>query len=128
MQTFLLLTLFYFLYLVHRGKGYGYDASAINANIDFILEGCEGNYVYNIERDYNSSEQYVSIVTINGDAKGISMECSDGTKVLSDTSQGWFYEYGIGEGTVSEYSLPSYIFTYTSFFDTNLLYLTLMNL
>ena len=90
MQTFLLLTLFYFLYLVHRGKGYGYDASAINANIDFILEGCEGNYVYNIERDYNSSEQYVSIVTINGDAKGISMECSDGTKVLSDTSQGWF--------------------------------------
>ena len=105
MQIFLLLTLFYVLFSAHLGKGYGYDRDEMSANVEFILEGCEGNYVYDIVRDYNSSEQYVSIVTIDGDAKGIYMECSDGTKVQSDTSQGWFYIYGIGEPTVNEYSV-----------------------
>ena len=70
--------------------------TVLPANQDFVLEKCEGTYHYSIARDTSTTEQYVSIVAINGDAKGITMTCTDGIEVTSQTALTWFYTYGIG--------------------------------
>ena len=74
-------------------------SDTLAADDDIVLEGCEGVHTYSIDLNESSSEQYVSIVAIDGDAKSISMECTSGTAVKSETATGWFYVYGIGLAT-----------------------------
>ena len=107
MKGLFLLSLLTSLCSLRRLWAYGIDdPKTLGANVDFTMEESGGTYTYEIMRDKSSTEQYVSIVAIDGDSQKISMECSDGVKVQSDAAQNWFYAYGLGDTTVNDQRHP----------------------